>query len=122
MFQLVSATNVSAVHVASGNVSLAADSLPPFSVSSFFTEADLDDWLAVALVLAAGLYLYGVHQYGCTATADRGAHHRLHRSGLTIAAVTVQQLHAYNTAMLSVHMIQACVLSMVTAVPCALAP
>ena len=115
VFQLVSATNVSAVHAASGNANLAADSLPPFTVSAFFTEASLDSWLAVMLVLAAGLYLYGVHRL-----RSRGDDWPLVRTiaflgpGLGgIAAVTVSGLHAYDTAMLSVHMIQHMVLSMV---------
>ena len=114
VFPLVSA-NVSAVHVASGNVNLAADSLPPFTVSAFFTEASLDNWLAVVLVLAAGLYLYGVHRLRV-----RGDSWPVVRTiafigpGLGgIAAVTVSGLHAYDTAMLSVHMIQHMVLSMV---------
>ena len=36
--------------------------LPPFTGGSLVTEARLDPLLALVLILAAGLYLYGVHR------------------------------------------------------------
>ncbi|MEU7865112.1 cytochrome c oxidase assembly protein, partial [Nonomuraea sp. NPDC049141] len=86
---------------------------PPFTVTSVFTETKLDSWLAVGLVLAAGVYLYGVHRLRL-----RGDRWPVARTvfflgpGLGgIAAVTVSGLHAYDTALLSVHMVQHMVLS-----------
>lgn len=88
---------------------------PPFTVSALVTEARLDTWLAVALVLAAGLYLYGVHRLRL-----RGDRWPAVRTALflgpglgSIAAVTVSGLGAYDTTLLSAHMVQHMVLSMV---------
>jgi len=87
----------------------------PFTVSAIFTEASLDSWIAVMLVVAAGLYLYGVHRLRA-----RGDKWPLSRTLLflgaglgSIAAVTVSGLHAYDTTLVSVHMVQHMVLSMV---------
>jgi putative membrane protein len=87
----------------------------PFTVSAIFTEASLDSWIAVMLVVAAGLYLYGVHRLRA-----RGDTWPLSRTVLfvgaglgSIAAVTVSGLHAYDTTLISVHMVQHMVLSMV---------
>ena len=64
---------------------------PPFTVSAIFTQTRLDSWLAVGLVLATGLYLYGVHRLRV-----RGDHWPVSRTVLfigpglgSIAAVTV---------------------------------
>nr|MDT0662173.1 cytochrome c oxidase assembly protein [Micromonospora sp. DSM 115978] len=88
---------------------------PPFSVSRVLTETALDTWLAAVLVVAAGLYLYGVHKL--RARGDRWPVSRtllFLGPGLgSIAAVTVSGLHAYDTALLSVHMVQHMVLSMI---------
>ncbi|MER7332021.1 MULTISPECIES: cytochrome c oxidase assembly protein [unclassified Micromonospora] len=95
---------------------VAAATPPPFTVTSVFTETRLDSWLAVGLVLAAGIYLYGVHRLRL-----RGDRWPVARTvfflgpGLGgIAAVTVSGLHAYDTALLSVHMVQHMVLSMIS--------
>ena len=89
--------------------------MPPFRVSSVFTEASVDSWIAVLLVVAAGLYLYGVHRL--RARGDRWPLSRtllFIGAGLgSIAAVTVSGLHAYDTTLVSVHMVQHMVLSMV---------
>jgi len=84
-------------------------------VSTLFTETELANWLAVALVLAAGLYLYGVHLLRL-----RGDRWPVSRTVLfigpglgSIAAVTVSGLGAYDTTLLSVHMAQHMVLSMI---------
>ncbi|MEV6815787.1 cytochrome c oxidase assembly protein [Micromonospora sp. NPDC051296] len=111
------AATSAAVEVTAGAVPLAAEATPPpFSVTAVFTEARLDSWLAVGLVLAAGLYLYGVHRLRV-----RGDRWPVARTifflgpGLGgIASVTVSGLHAYDTALLSVHMVQHMALSMVS--------
>ena len=89
--------------------------MPPFSPAALVTQARLDSWLAVGLVVAAGLYLYGVHRLRA-----RGIHWPVVRTALfvgpglgSIAAVTVSGLHAYDTVSVSVHMVQHMVLSMV---------
>jgi putative copper resistance protein D len=88
---------------------------PPFTVSALFSQTRLDSWLAVGLVLAAGLYLYGVHRLRL-----RGDHWPVSRTVLfigpglgSIAVVTVSGLHAYDSVLLSVHMVQHMVLAMV---------
>ncbi|WP_229400302.1 cytochrome c oxidase assembly protein [Micromonospora okii] len=89
---------------------------PPFTAVRIFTETRLDSWLALGLVLAAGLYLYGVHRLRL-----RGDRWPVSRTvfflgpGLGgIALVTLSGLHAYDTALLSVHMVQHMVLSMIS--------
>jgi putative membrane protein len=89
--------------------------MPPISVSRLVTEAELDSWLALALVVAAGAYLYGVHRLKA-----RGDQWPAGRTVLflgpglgSIALVTLSGLHAYDTTLLSVHMVQHMVLSMV---------
>nr|WP_232511014.1 cytochrome c oxidase assembly protein [Micromonospora sediminimaris] len=89
---------------------------PPFSITAVVTEARLDSWLAVGLVLAAGLYLYGVYRLRL-----RGDRWPVARTifflgpGLGgIASVTVSGLETYDTTLLSVHMVQHMVLSMVS--------
>ncbi|MEV4534824.1 cytochrome c oxidase assembly protein [Asanoa sp. NPDC049518] len=93
---------------------LAEATPPPFTIASVFTEIRLDSWLTVLLVVAAGLYLYGVHRLRV-----RGDRWPVSRTvfflvpGLGgIASVTVSGLHAYDTTLLSVHMVQHMVLSM----------
>jgi putative membrane protein len=88
---------------------------PPFSITAVFTETRLDSWLAVGLVLAAGLYLYGVYRLRL-----RGDRWPVARTifflgpGLGgLASVTVTGLETYDTTLLSVHMVQHMVLSMV---------
>jgi putative membrane protein len=88
---------------------------PPFSVATIFTEAGLDSPLTVALVLVAGLYLYGVHRL--RVRGDRWPVSRIVLfigPGLgSVAAVTLSGMHAYDTTLLSVHMVQHMVLSMI---------
>jgi putative copper resistance protein D len=92
-----------------------AETPPPFSVATVFTEIRLDSWIAVLLVVAAGVYLYGVHRL-----RSRGDRWPLSRTlffivpGLGgIASVTVSGIEAYDTTLLSVHMVQHMVMSMV---------
>jgi len=88
---------------------------PPFSVAEIFTQIRLTSLLALFLVIAGAVYLYGVHRL-----RQRGDHWPRGRTvafllgGLgSIAAVTVTGLEAYDTTLLSVHMVQHMVLSMV---------
>ena len=89
--------------------------MPEWTPATLVTQARLDSWLAVVLVLAAGLYLYGVHRM-----RSRGDRWPLPRTLLflgpglgSIAAVTLSGLHAYDTTLLSVHMVQHMVLGMI---------
>jgi cytochrome c oxidase assembly factor CtaG len=96
--------------------------VPPFSLSSVFTQWELSPVLFVLIVWAAGLYLYGVWRLH-----DRGDHWPV---GRTLAFVvggmgsfffaTSSGLAAYDTTLLSVHMVQHMVLSMAVPVFCAL--
>ncbi|BCJ51160.1 hypothetical protein Asp14428_26350 [Actinoplanes sp. NBRC 14428] len=88
---------------------------PPFSVGQIFTEIRLTSLIALFLLLAAAAYLYGVHRL-----RQRGDHWSGGRTaaflagGLgSLAAVTVTGIEAYDTTLISVHMVQHMVLSMV---------
>jgi putative membrane protein len=103
--------------MAPGAVSLALPpvALPPFTAGSVVTEGRLDSPLSILLVLAAGLYLYGVHRLRA-----RGDHWPAARTLLflvpglgSIALATMSGLAAYDDTLLSVHMIQHMVLSMI---------
>jgi cytochrome c oxidase assembly factor CtaG len=87
---------------------------PPFTVARIFTGADLGSVLAVFLLVAGALYLYGVvrlRQRGDGWPAARTL--AFVGGGLgSIAAVTVTGIEAYDTTLLSVHMVQHMVLSM----------
>jgi putative membrane protein len=89
--------------------------VPPFSVTALFSEVRLDSWLGVVLLLAGGLYLYGVHRL--RARGDKWPVSRtLTFVGLglgTIAFMTLSGLGAYDTTLLSVHMVQHMGLTMV---------
>jgi cytochrome c oxidase assembly factor CtaG len=88
---------------------------PPFTVTEILTQIRLTSLIALLLLVAAALYLYGVHRL-----RRRGDHWPPGRTvafllgGLgSIAAVTVTGVEAYDTTLLSIHMIQHMVLSMV---------
>ncbi|MEU3457349.1 cytochrome c oxidase assembly protein [Micromonospora sp. NPDC006766] len=90
--------------------------LPPFTVARVLTEARLNSWLTLGILLAAGLYLYGVYRLRL-----RGDRWPVVRTvcflgpGLGgIAAVTLSGLGTYDTTVLSVHMVQHMVLSMIS--------
>ncbi len=89
--------------------------MPQFSVEALFSQARLDSWLAVGLLVAAALYLYGVHRLRV-----RGDKWPVSRTLLflgpglaSIAVVTLSGIGAYDTTLISVHMVQHMVLSMV---------
>jgi putative copper resistance protein D len=95
--------------------------LPPFSVSRVFTEWGIDPFLFVVTVWVTGLYLYGVY-----VLRSRGDSWPLGRTlsfvvlGMgSFAFATMSGLGAYDTSLLSVHMVQHMILSML--VPLSLA-
>lgn len=101
----------------SATLPLAADesALPPFSVPVVLTEARPQTWIAVVVLVAAALYLYGV--YRLRLRGDRWPIARTAAfvgAGLgSIASVTVTGIGTYDTTLLSVHMVQHMVLSMI---------
>ncbi len=96
--------------------------MPPFSPSAIFTEWGLPPVLFVLVVWAGGLYLFGVWKLH-----DRGDRWPV---GRTLAFVggglgsflfaTSSGIAAYDTILLSVHMVQHMILSMVVPLFCAL--
>jgi putative membrane protein len=89
--------------------------LPPFSAASIFTEINLTSLIALFLLVSAALYGYGVYQL--RVRGDRwpvGRTVAFVVGGLgSLAAVTVSGVEAYDTTLVSVHMVQHMVLSMV---------
>jgi cytochrome c oxidase assembly factor CtaG len=96
--------------------------VPPFSPSAVFTEWGLPPLLFVLVVWATGLYLFGVWRL-----RDRGDSWPV---GRTLAFVvggmgsfffaTSSGVAAYDTTLLSVHMVQHMILTMVVPLFCAL--
>jgi putative copper resistance protein D len=86
----------------------------PFGPASLFTEADVATPVAAGLLIAAGLYTWGIGRL-----AGRGDRWPVGRTAcfglglLLVAFATVSGLAAYDTTLLSVHMVQHMVLSMV---------
>ena len=91
--------------------------LPPFGLSRVLTEWTLDPFLFVGTVWVTGLYLWGVwtlRERGDRWPAGRTA---AFLGGIACFAVATQSgLAAYDTALLSVHMVQHMVLAMVVPV------
>jgi putative copper resistance protein D len=88
---------------------------PPFTVAQIFTQIRLTSVVAVLLLVAAALYLYGVYRLrtrGDSWAPGRTAAFLIGGLG-SIAAVTVTGVEAYDTTLVSIHMIQHMVLSMV---------
>ena len=90
------------------------EDLPPFSLSAVLTEWSLDPYLFVLTVWACGLYLYGVWLL-----RSRGDRWPVFRTvafvGLGMGSfflATSSGLAAYDTVLLSAHMVQHMVLSM----------
>jgi putative membrane protein len=92
-----------------------AAAVPPFDVGRLVTESRVDPLLAVGLVLAAGLYLWGVREL--RARGDRWPAGRTVSwlaGGLGVVALaTMSGLGAYDETLFSVHMVQHMLLSMV---------
>lgn len=95
---------------------LDASVLPPFGPSRLLTEWGLDPFLFVATVWVAGLYLFGV--WTLHARGDRWPIGRVlafEIGGVGSFYVATQSgLAAYDTTLLSAHMVQHMILSMVT--------
>jgi len=96
--------------------------VPPFSPSAVFTQWGLSPVLFVLVVWAAGIYLYGVWRLH-----ERGDHWPLGRTVSFVVGgmgsfyfATSSGLAAYDTTLLSAHMVQHMILSMVVPVFCAL--
>jgi cytochrome c oxidase assembly factor CtaG len=106
------------VHLAETAALLAAGgdtAPPPFTVGAIFTEIDLTSLIALFLLVGAAVYLYGVwrlRQRGDAWPAGRTVAFLVGGLG-SIAAVSVTGVEAYDTSLLSVHMVQHMVLSMV---------
>jgi cytochrome c oxidase assembly factor CtaG len=89
--------------------------LPPFTAGAIFTQINLTSVIALFLLLSAAVYGYGVYRLRL-----RGDHWPPGRTvafvvgGLgSIAAVTVSGIEAYDDQLISVHMVQHMMLSMV---------
>ncbi|MCP2327849.1 putative copper resistance protein D [Hamadaea flava] len=89
--------------------------LPPFTAATILSQTRVDGWLAAMLLLTGGCYLYGVHRLKA-----RGDKWPVNRTimfvgfGLgSIALVTLTGIGAYDTTLVSVHMVQHMVLGMV---------
>ena len=96
--------------------------MPPFSPSAVFTQWGLSPVLFVLVVWAAGLYLYGVwrlHERGDRWPLGRTLSFVVGGMGSFYFA-TSSGLAAYDTTLLSAHMVQHMILSMVVPVFCAL--
>lgn len=88
---------------------------PPFTVGQIFSQLRLDSVLTMFLLVAAALYLYGwfrLRQRGDAWPIGRTV--AFVGGGLgSVAAVTATGIEAYDTTLISVHMVQHMVLSMI---------
>jgi cytochrome c oxidase assembly factor CtaG len=89
--------------------------LPPFTPAEIFTQVHVASLVSLLLLVSAALYIYGVVRL-----RQRGHHWPPGRTiafvlgGIgSIAAVTVTGIGAYDDTLLSIHMVQHMVLSMV---------
>ena len=88
--------------------------LPPFTPASVFTEWGLDPVLFIGTMWVAGLYLYGVwrlHDRGDSWPVSRTLAFIVGGVGSFLLA-TQSGLGAYDTTLISVHMVQHMILSM----------
>lgn len=88
--------------------------MPPFSPAALVTQAEPLSLAAAGLIAAAGLYLWGVvrlSRRGVGWPAGRTAMFLLGLGALAVA--TMSGIAAYDTILLSVHMVQHMLLSMV---------
>jgi cytochrome c oxidase assembly factor CtaG len=96
--------------------------VPPFSPSAVFTQWGLSPVLFVLVVWASGLYVWGVwrlHERGDRWPLGRTAAFVVGGMG-SFLFVTTSGVAAYDTTLLSVHMVQHMILSMVVPLFCAL--
>jgi len=96
----------------------AAESVPPFTPLRLVTESSFDPVVGTLLVLAGGLYLWGVHRLRLRGDQwSTGRTVAWLAGGLgSIAVVTLGGVAAYEDTLFSVHMVQHMVLSMVAPV------
>jgi putative copper resistance protein D len=96
------------------------EALPRFTLGAVFTEWELVSWATLVILVTTGLYLWGVVQMH-----RRGNHWAVGRTSAFMAAMafaalaTVSGLGTYDDTLLSAHMAQHMILSMV--VPLAMA-
>jgi putative copper resistance protein D len=89
------------------------EGLEPFTPAAVFTEANPFSAAAVGVLAAGALYLWGVTRLRRRGDRWAPARSSVFFIGLAlIAAVTISGLEAYDTTLLSVHMVQHMVLSM----------
>jgi cytochrome c oxidase assembly factor CtaG len=88
---------------------------PRFTPAALVTEASLDSWLTVLLLVAGGLYLYGVHRLRARGDAWPVLRTVLFVAGGlgTVAVATLSGLGAYDDTLFSAHMVQHMLLSMI---------
>ena len=104
------------MHVAGGQ----AEALPRFTLGAVFTQWELLSWATLAILLTTALYLWGVQRMH-----RRGDRWPLGRTAAFVGAMvaasmaTVSGLGTYDDTLLSVHMAQHMILSML--VPLAMA-
>jgi putative copper resistance protein D len=88
--------------------------LPPLTVETFFTRADPFSLATFMVLLAGGLYLAGVIRLRRRGDGWGAGRTAVFFLGLALVLlVTASGLHAYDTSLLSVHMVQHMVMSMV---------
>jgi cytochrome c oxidase assembly factor CtaG len=99
-----------------------SDQIAPLTPARLLTAWTLEPVLLLVILILGGLYLYGVHRLH-----KRGDHWSKARTfafcglGLGSAVVATQSaLGTYDTVLISVHMVQHMILSMVTPLACAI--
>ncbi|MDQ3476103.1 MAG: cytochrome c oxidase assembly protein [Actinomycetota bacterium] len=89
--------------------------IPPFEPLRLLTETRLDPLITAVLLLAAGLYFWGVRRLAERGVSwSRGRQISWYLGGLgTVAIATLSGLAAYDTVLFSAHMVQHMLLAMV---------
>lgn len=89
--------------------------IPPFEPLRLLTETRLDPLITAAILLAAGLYFWGVRRLARRGVSwPRGRQIAWYVGGLgTVALATVSGLAAYDTVLFSAHMVQHMLLAMI---------
>jgi putative copper resistance protein D len=91
-----------------------ADDMPPFTPTALFTRSDPFTLAGLGLLVAAGLYFWGIARLRARGDSWPAGRTAAFLIGLaSIAAVTLSGLAAYDTVLVSAHMVQHMVLSMV---------
>lgn len=91
-----------------------AGDLPPLTPVTFFTQAEPISLPTLAVVLSAGAYLWGVRRLRRRGDAWATGRTGVFLVGLALVAVVLSSgIEAYDTSLVSIHMVQHMVLSMV---------